>query len=78
MKSNEDNKTWISNILVRNIFCMFKTSLLLLNFCLCVYMCRHKLKYVDSYVKQARHSLNHCETGSVCPLHIIYNENEKV
>ena len=37
MKSNEDNKTWISHILVRNIFLMFKTSLLLLNFCLCVY-----------------------------------------
>ena len=41
MKSNEDNKTWISNILVRNIFFMFKTSLLLLNFCLCVYMHNH-------------------------------------
>ena len=37
MKSNEDNKTWISNILERNIFFMFKTSLLLLNFCLCIY-----------------------------------------
>ena len=38
MKSNEDNKTWISHIVVRNIFFMFKTSLLLLNFCLCVYI----------------------------------------
>ena len=37
MKLNEDNKTWIFNILVRNNFFMFKTSLLLLNFCLCVY-----------------------------------------
>ena len=37
MKSNEDNQTWISHILVWNICFMFKTSLLLLNFCLCVY-----------------------------------------
>ena len=37
MKSNEDNKTRIFNILVRNIFFMFKTSLLLLNYCLSVY-----------------------------------------
>ena len=38
MKSNEDNETWISNILVRDIFFMFKTSLLLFNFCLYVYV----------------------------------------
>ena len=38
MKRNEDNTTWISNILVRHIFCVFKTSLLLLNFCLYVYV----------------------------------------
>ena len=37
MNSNEDNKIWISNILVRNDFFMFKTILLLLNFCLYVY-----------------------------------------
>ena len=37
MKSNEDNKTWISNILVRNIFLCLKQIYCGLTF-VCVYM----------------------------------------
>ena len=37
MKSNEDNKTWISNILVRNIFLCLKQVYCCLTF-VCVYM----------------------------------------
>ena len=37
MKSNEDNKTWISNILVRSIFLCLKQVYCCLTF-VCVYM----------------------------------------
>ena len=39
MKSNEDNKTWISNILVRNIFLCLKQVYCCLTFvCVCIYI----------------------------------------
>ena len=40
MKSNEDNKTWICNIMVRNIF-MFKQV-----YCCLTFVCVYILKYV--------------------------------
>ena len=42
MKSNEDNKTWISNIMVRNIFLCLKQVYCCLTF-VCVYI-YHKLR----------------------------------
>ena len=43
MKSNKDNKTWISNILVRNIFLCLKQVYCCLTF-VCVYICKWDTK----------------------------------
>ena len=49
MKSNEDNKTWISNILVRNIFFWLKPVYCCLTF-VCVYMYFVFLEYYISFM----------------------------